>query len=134
MNILKGIPYFALACLLLVSNMSLHACASEKDIPNIVFILVDDMGYGDLGCMGCQDIATPNIDRLANEGVRFTDFYANARCVRQRDALYHRAMATTRRFEWALGYSAERRRLIDGTWRDITTMHHGIGLPSNDLE
>ena len=50
----------------------------RKNIPNIVFILVDDMGYGDLGCMGCKDIATPNIDRLANEGVRFTDFYANA--------------------------------------------------------
>ena len=46
--------------------------------PNIVFILADDFGYGDLGCMGCTDIATPNIDRLAAEGVKFTDFYANA--------------------------------------------------------
>ena len=78
MKILKGIPYLVITCSLLVLNMGQHACASEKDIPNIVFILVDDMGYGDLGCMGCQDIATPNIDRLANEGVRFTDFYANA--------------------------------------------------------
>ena len=76
MKILKGIPYLVITCSLLVLNMGQHACASEKDIPNIVFILVDDMGYGDLGCMGCQDIATPNIDRLANEGVRFTDFYA----------------------------------------------------------
>ena len=48
-------------------------------------------------CMGCQDIATPNIDRLANEGVRFTDFMQTRACVHQRDALYHRAMATTRR-------------------------------------
>ena len=46
--------------------------------PNIVFVLVDDMGYGDLGCMGATDIKTPNIDRLASEGVKFTDFYANA--------------------------------------------------------
>lgn len=46
--------------------------------PNIVFILADDFGYGDLGCMGCTDISTPNIDRLATEGVKFTDFYANA--------------------------------------------------------
>ena len=46
--------------------------------PNLVFILVDDMGYGDLGCTGSKDIATPNIDRIAKEGVQMTDFYANA--------------------------------------------------------
>ena len=107
MNILKGIPYFALACLLLVSNMSLHACASEKNIPNIVFILVDDMGYGDLGCMGCKDIATPNIDRLADEGVRFTDFYANAPvCSPTRCAFITGQWQQRVGFEWALGYSA----------------------------
>ncbi|QGJ68514.1 Twin-arginine translocation pathway signal [Planctomycetales bacterium 10988] len=48
-----------------------------KDRPNLVFILADDLGYGDLGCYGCPDIQTPNLDRLANEGVLFTDFYAN---------------------------------------------------------
>ena len=46
--------------------------------PNIVFILVDDMGYGDIGCMGAKDIRTPHIDRIAAEGVKFADFYANA--------------------------------------------------------
>ena len=46
--------------------------------PNIIFILADDMGYGDLSCMGAKDIQTPNIDRIATEGVKFTDFYANA--------------------------------------------------------
>jgi N-acetylgalactosamine-6-sulfatase len=50
--------------------------ADEK--PNIVFIMADDLGYGDLGCYGCGDILTPNLDRLASEGIRFTDFYANA--------------------------------------------------------
>ena len=45
--------------------------------PNIVFILADDLGYGDLGCYGCPDIRTPYLDRLAAEGVKFTDFYAN---------------------------------------------------------
>ena len=44
--------------------------------PNILFILADDLGYGDLGCYGQQRIATPNIDRLATEGVRFTQAYA----------------------------------------------------------
>ena len=46
--------------------------------PNIVFILVDDLGYGDLGCYGQTQIQTPNIDRLAAEGLRMTDFYAGS--------------------------------------------------------
>ena len=46
--------------------------------PNIVFIYVDDLGYGDLGCYGREDIITPNIDKLASEGVKFTDFYVTA--------------------------------------------------------
>jgi len=45
--------------------------------PNIVFILADDMGYADLSCYGAPDVKTPNIDRLAAEGVKFTNFYAN---------------------------------------------------------
>ena len=46
--------------------------------PNIIFIMADDLGYGDLGCYGQKTIQTPNIDRLAAEGLRFTDFYAGA--------------------------------------------------------
>ena len=46
--------------------------------PNLVFILADDLGYGDLGCYGQKQIETPNIDRLAREGVRFTQFYAGS--------------------------------------------------------
>jgi arylsulfatase A-like enzyme len=45
--------------------------------PNIVLILADDLGYGDVGCYGCEDTRTPNIDRIAAEGVRFTSFYSN---------------------------------------------------------
>ncbi|WP_158514693.1 sulfatase family protein [Gemmatimonas phototrophica] len=48
------------------------------DRPNVVLIITDDMGYADLGSYGARDIRTPNLDRLAREGVRFTDFYANA--------------------------------------------------------
>ena len=44
--------------------------------PNILFILADDLGYGDLGCYGQEKIKTPNIDKLASEGIRFTQFYA----------------------------------------------------------
>jgi arylsulfatase A-like enzyme len=46
--------------------------------PHLVFILADDLGYGDLGCYGCPDIRTPHLDRLAREGTRLTDGYANA--------------------------------------------------------
>src|SRR4051794_17102731 len=46
--------------------------------PNIIFILADDMGYGDLGCYGQEKIKTPNIDQLAKEGMRFTQCYAGS--------------------------------------------------------
>ena len=46
--------------------------------PNIIIIFADDLGYGDLSCYGSDKIATPNLDRLASEGLRFTDFYSTA--------------------------------------------------------
>src|SRR5436309_3541681 len=46
--------------------------------PNVVLIVADDLGYGDLGSYGAPDIKTPNLDRLARDGVRLTDYYANA--------------------------------------------------------
>jgi len=56
--------------------------------PNIVIILTDDMGYGDLGCYGSRSISTPNIDRMAQEGMRFTDFHScNALCSPSRAGL-----------------------------------------------
>ena len=53
-------------------------CGSTQgsDKPNIVFLLADDMGYGDLACYGHPVIKSPNLDRLAEEGVRLTDCYA----------------------------------------------------------
>ncbi len=56
--------------------------------PNIVVVFADDLGYGDVGCFGAQGYQTPNIDRLASEGIRFTDFYvAQAVCSASRTAL-----------------------------------------------
>jgi len=46
--------------------------------PNIIFILADDLGYGDLGCFGQKTIQTPNIDKLAAEGMKLTDYYAGS--------------------------------------------------------
>jgi arylsulfatase len=63
------------------------AWAAPESPPNIVFIIADDLGYGDLGCFGQKQIRTPNLDRLAAEGMRFTTHYsgnnvcAPSRCV-----------------------------------------------------
>ncbi len=52
------------------------AAPKADDRPNIIFIMADDLGYGHLGCYGQKKIRTPNVDRLASEGMKFTDFYA----------------------------------------------------------
>ena len=64
---------------------TLSGCASPSQAqaatghkPNIIFILADDLGYGDLGCYGQKEIQTPNLDRLAANGIRFTDHYAGS--------------------------------------------------------
>ena len=62
-----------LACLF---GICVGADAAER--PNIIFILADDLGYGDLGSYGQQVIQTPRLDQMAAEGIRFTDFYAGA--------------------------------------------------------
>ena len=64
-----------LPALLIALTCSLTS-AAEK--PNVIFIMADDLGYGDLGCYGQKVIQTPEIDRLAAEGTRFTQFYAGS--------------------------------------------------------
>ncbi len=56
------------------------AAAESARKPNVVFILTDDQGYGDLGCHGDKDIRTPNLDTLCKESVEFTDFHVNPVC------------------------------------------------------
>src|SRR5690348_101045 len=54
------------------------AFAKSRRPPNIVFVLCDDLGWGELGCYGQQIIETPHLDRMAAEGVRFTDYHSPA--------------------------------------------------------
>ena len=73
-----------IACMILIGPAFCHG--SEK--PNIILILADDLGYGDLGCYGQEQIQTPILDRLADEGLRFTRFHAgSALCLPSRCAL-----------------------------------------------
>jgi arylsulfatase A-like enzyme len=63
----------AAASLLALAQVSVPAAGAERT--NVVIILADDLGYGDLGCYGHPKFKTPSIDRLASEGVRLTNFY-----------------------------------------------------------
>ena len=64
---------------LFISFLLLLGCDIKKpEPPNIILILADDLGYRELGCYGQEIILTPNIDRLAGEGIRFTQFYSGS--------------------------------------------------------
>jgi arylsulfatase A-like enzyme len=90
------------------------AAGSPARRPNIVFILADDLGYADLGCYGRREIATPNIDRIAREGVRLLQAYANsAVCSATRTALI------TGRYQYRLRVGLEE------PLREV----RGVGLP-----
>lgn len=64
------------SALLIVLAVTVSSMAQPEDLPNFVILLADDLGYGDLGSYGAEDIETPNLDQLAAEGMRLTSFYA----------------------------------------------------------
>ncbi len=72
---------FRLIILALAGAAILSSCSNKKEEatkPNIIYILADDMGYGDLSCYGQEKFSTPNIDRLATEGIRFVHHYSGS--------------------------------------------------------
>lgn len=72
------LPVLATLSTVSVAIGASSGASSEKKSPNLIFILADDMGYGDLGCYGQPFISTPNIDSLASHGVRFTQAYSGS--------------------------------------------------------
>jgi arylsulfatase A-like enzyme len=84
----KSVIMLGLLVLLAAHLTSTAVEPPQLSAPNIVLIYVDDLGYGDLGCYGSQKNDTPHIDRLAKEGMRFTDYYsASPVCTPSRAAL-----------------------------------------------
>ena len=87
---LKNMSLAALGCSLApigYSQVARSAASSAKTKPNFVIIFTDDQGYGDLGCYGSETIRSSRLDQLAQEGTRFTDFYAQPVCGPSRSAL-----------------------------------------------
>ena len=87
--------------------LALSGCWEQKSSqkPNIIFIMIDDLGYGDIGCYGSQINNTPNIDKLAKEGILFSDYHSNgAMCTPTRASLitgkYQYRFGE--KFEWAI--------------------------------
>jgi arylsulfatase A-like enzyme len=86
--------------------------AQEK--PNIIFILADDLGYGDLGCYGATDIHTPNIDQLGESGIQFTRAYANSTVCSP-----SRAAILTGNYPDVVGVPGVIRDMTDNTWGNL---------------
>ena len=99
-------PLSLIRRLLLLSLVTPVTFAADR-APNIIIILCDDLGYGDLGCYGHPSIRTPHLDRMAAEGLRFTDFYtADSVCSPSRSALL------TGRLPVRTGMYGDRRRVL----------------------
>jgi arylsulfatase A-like enzyme len=119
-----NISLFIMCCLMSASAL----CAADNVRPNIIFILIDDFGYADSGPYGAKDIRTPNMDRLANEGIKFTDFYANAPvCTPTRCGFITGRWQQRYGFEFAMGYMGENFRRVGDQWVKETDIH-SLGL------
>ena len=86
-----------------LSAISAAAQSPAATKPNVVLIVTDDVGYGDLGSYGAPDIKTPSIDSLARDGVKLTDFYAAPQCTPTRAALISGRYQQRFRLEAAMG-------------------------------
>jgi arylsulfatase A-like enzyme len=103
-----------LSGLLLPSTLFISGCNKAKNKPNFVFFLVDDLGWTDLGCYGSTFYETPNLDRLASQGIRFTDAYSSCPVSSPSRASIMTGKYPTRLniTDWIPGDDPQNRRLI----------------------
>jgi arylsulfatase A-like enzyme len=73
-----GVKWLVVVWILIFGGTHSYGEQNRDDPPNIIFIMADDLGFGDLGCYGQEHIQTPHIDHLARTGTRFTNAYAGA--------------------------------------------------------
>ena len=97
---MKRIAGLLVLCLAAASAAAQPAVQSK---PNVILIVTDDVGYGDIGSYGAPDVKTPSLDGLARDGVRLTDFYAAPQCTPTRAALISGRYQQRFRLEAALG-------------------------------
>ncbi|MDX1701441.1 MAG: sulfatase-like hydrolase/transferase, partial [Melioribacteraceae bacterium] len=77
-NLTTSIKSILFLLILIVLSQLLYSCKESKDErPNIVIIFADDLGYADVGCYGAEGFSTPHIDKMADEGIMFTDFHVS---------------------------------------------------------
>jgi N-acetylgalactosamine-6-sulfatase len=128
MKIRRYFPVLLTIALTALLSLPTHGAASA-DRPNIIFILADDLGYGDIGCYGREDIETPNLDNLASQGVRFTQHYANAP-----ECSPTRAVFMTGRYQqWIGGLECAIGTGNVGRYDDAIRLAHAndLGLPTS---
>jgi arylsulfatase A-like enzyme len=101
--------------------------ASAQTRPNVVLVVMDDVGYGDYGAYGAPDIRTPNVDRLAREGVKFTDFYAAPSCTPTRAALITGRYYQRTALEVPLGAAPAAGRGLPATGRTLPQLMKNAG-------
>jgi arylsulfatase A-like enzyme len=94
-------------------------CAAGEKRPNIIIVFIDDMGWADFSCFGNEDAKTPNIDRLANEGIRFEQFYVNSPiCSPSRVAISTGQYPQRWRISSYLGHRAQNEKRGMAQWLD----------------
>lgn len=113
--------FFLSAFICAASTVGTLAANPPPEKPNIIIILADDLGYGDLGCYGHPTIRTPNLDRMAAEGLRFTDFYAG------------QSLCTPSRASLLTGRLAVRSGMAGGPGRHVLYPGDKGGLPKEEV-
>ena len=94
-------------------------CSAKEKRPNIILVFIDDMGWADFSCFGNEDAKTPNIDRLANEGIRFEQFYVNSPiCSPSRVAISTGQYPQRWKISSYLGHRAQNKKRGMAQWLD----------------